>query len=83
MGTRFLAETRFRGEETVAAQLIKYKLQSLGYRFRPMMRLEGGEVENRFQRFERRAGEEDDLASETERLKNAGVWAALRSLRLL
>lgn len=84
MKTRFLIETRFRGDDTVAAQLLKHKLVSLGYRFRPQMRLEsGGDYEGRFQRFERRANDEDSLEAETERLKNAGVWAGLRTLRFV
>lgn len=83
MGTRFLLETRFRGAETVASQLLKHKLVSLGYRYRPMMKLESGETENRFQRFERRATDDDLLYDETERLKNAGVWAGIRTLRLV
>lgn len=83
MKTRFLIETRFRGDDTVAAQLLKHKLVSLGYRHRPQMRLESGDYEGRFQRFERRANEEDSLESETERLKSAGVWAGLRTLRFV
>lgn len=83
MGTRFLVETRFRGEETVASQLLKYKLVSLGYRFRPVMKLESGETENRFQRFERRANEDEDVTTESDRLKAAGVWAGIRTVRFL
>ncbi|HEY9857330.1 MAG TPA: hypothetical protein V6D05_16410 [Stenomitos sp.] len=83
MKTRFLLETRFRGDDTVAAQLLKHKLVALGYRYRPQMRVESGEFEGRFQRFERRANDEDSLESETERLKSAGVWAGLRTFRFI
>lgn len=84
MKTRFLLETRFRGDDSVAAQLLKHKLVALGYRYRPQMRLESsGDYEGRFQRFERRASEEDSLEAESERLKAAGVWAGLRTVRFI
>ncbi|MEB3186395.1 MAG: hypothetical protein VKP72_03035 [bacterium] len=83
MGTRFILESRFRGDETVQAQLLKNKLAAQGYRYRPAIKTESDGSLPRFQRFEKKALEDDNLSEETSRLKESGVWANVRSLRLV
>ena len=83
MGTRFILESRYRGDESVQAQLLKNKLAAHGYRYRPAIKTDSDGTLPRFQRFEKKAGEDDNMAEETSRLKESGVWANVRSLRLI